>query len=81
MSSTTLTAVDAPAEFTYLEWRDHYKTERPFQALDIPDDAVDKRSGNVIFRQGHPETVHDIRGHEQEYTLDGHGEHHYSSNC
>nr|QTE75998.1 ScyL2 [Scytalidium album] len=64
---------DALAKFTYLEWHDHYRTERPFQALDILHNAVDKREGNVSFKEGGKEVVHDVRGHEQDFTLDKHG--------
>src|SRR5947207_1736367 len=79
MATTTATAqetVDSLAKLTYLEWHDHYKTEKPFMALDIPEDAVDKRGGNITFKQGEEEVIHDIRGHEKDFTLDGHGLHH-----
>lgn len=78
MATTTSTitsqqAHDAVTKFTYLEWHSHYDTEKPFQALEIPDDAVDKREGNVSFKEGGEEVVHDVSGREEAFTLDNHG--------
>lgn len=76
MATSTMTAqktVDTVAKLTYLEWQDHYKTEKPFIALDVPKDAVDQRGGNVTFKQSAGDVMHDIRGSEKDFTLDGHG--------
>jgi len=76
MATTTITAqqtYDTPAKLTYLEWHDHYKTEKPFMVIRYPDDPPEVNGGNVTFKEGEEEIIHDIRGHEDDFTLDGNG--------
>ena len=62
-----------PAKLTYLEWHDHYETEKPFMVIRYPDDPPEMTGGNVTFKEGDEEIIHDIRGHEGDFTLDGNG--------
>ena len=79
-TTTTLSAIkqtgDVPAKLTYLEWHDHYETEEPHLVLTTPDDPPDAYAGNVTFKEGDEEIIHDVRGHEDEFTLDKQGTRH-----
>ena len=74
--TTTQQTGDVPAKLTYLEWHDHYETEEPHFVLTTPDDPPDAYAGNVTFREGDEEIIHDVRGHEDDFALDKHGECH-----
>jgi hypothetical protein len=65
---------DLTSAFDYLVWDPLYQREKPFQVLtDIPKESADQRKDNLSFKTGPPETIHDVRGHEQSYSLDRHG--------
>ncbi|OIW28678.1 hypothetical protein CONLIGDRAFT_577319 [Coniochaeta ligniaria NRRL 30616] len=58
----------------YLQWDDKFLTEKPFQLYaDIPADSPSSLRGNVSFEEGEPEKIHDVRGCDHEFTLDGQG--------
>jgi hypothetical protein len=62
------------AMFKYVEWQDLYKTERPYQILSaLPEEDPDVRSSNLIFHDGPPQEVEDVRGQESKFSLDDHG--------
>ena len=57
---------------SYLEWKDLFKTEKPFQLfLNIPWDAIDTRQTNMDFEETLC-VIQDIRGREGEFNLDEH---------
>lgn len=41
-----------------------------------PDDPPEMKGGNVTFKEGDEEIIHDIRGREEDFTLDGNGKPH-----
>lgn len=48
---------------TYVDWQEKYKIEKPYQlfsALSEIDSGL--RTTNLVFRDGPPEIMHDIRG-------------------
>lgn len=62
------------ARFSYLKWQKLYETEKPFQVFSsISLDAEEQRSTNLVFEDGEPQTVYDIRGREAEFDLDQNG--------
>ena len=68
MASGTVTA-----EVQYLKRLALYAKEKPFQLfVPVAPDAVDTRSTNLDF-EGRDQTFEDIRGREDEYSLDSHG--------
>lgn len=68
MSSGTVTA-----EVLYLKKLPLYTKEKPFQLFVPPAaDAVDKRADNLEF-EAKEQTFVDIRGREDEFSLDTHG--------
>jgi len=65
---------DEHTAFHFLKWQELYYKEKPFQIyIDIPKDAPDQRSHNLLFEQGQETTVRNVRGRENEYTLDKNG--------
>ncbi|EED18849.1 conserved hypothetical protein [Talaromyces stipitatus ATCC 10500] len=73
LATTSKNGGDVPAKLTYIEWHDHYETEEPHFVLNTPDDPPDAYAGNVTFKEGEEEIIHDIRGHEDKFTLDKQG--------
>ncbi|EED11426.1 conserved hypothetical protein [Talaromyces stipitatus ATCC 10500] len=62
------------ARFEYLKWSPLYEKERPFQTfLAIPDTAPDQRRHNLVFEKGEEQVIFDLRGQEQNFSLDIHG--------
>lgn len=62
------------ATFKYVKWQDLYKAERPYQILSaLPEEDPDARSSNLIFHDGPPQEVEDVRGQESKFSLDEHG--------
>ncbi|MCJ1246226.1 hypothetical protein MMC30_003432 [Trapelia coarctata] len=65
---------DETACLTYLEWQELYEHEKPFQIFSaVPESAEDQRTDNLVFKNGEPETMHDIRGNESRFTLNQNG--------
>ena len=63
------------AQLNYLEWQPVYLKEKPYQVFSniSENDPVIDRTTNLVFRPGDPETIHDARGHEEEFDLDMEG--------
>lgn len=65
---------DETTAFHFLKWQELYETEKPFQIyIDIPKDAPDQRSDNLVFEQGQETVVRNVRGNENAFGLDSHG--------
>src|SRR4051812_9700442 len=60
------------ARLGYLDWQERYLFEKPFQLFMPINDAHVQRT-NLVFEHGEPETIHDIRGDETNFTLDFNG--------
>jgi len=61
-------------EFHYVEWQDLYKDEKPFQILiDLPGEATNKRTTNLVFSKGIEENIQDVREQLSKFDLDIHG--------
>lgn len=64
---------DMEASFKFIKWQDLYETEKPFQIFaNLPDDATDKRFSNLDWEDT-PTRVADLRGCEEQYSLDANG--------
>ena len=64
---------DTVSSIKYIKDIELYKKEKPFQILiDIPKHAPDQRHTNVVYEE-REEIFNDVRGKEQEYSLDDHG--------
>lgn len=62
------------AKFHYLQWQKLYTTEKPFQILiDLPKNAADKRTTNLVFSEGPEECIEDVRQEMDGYKLDTYG--------
>jgi hypothetical protein len=60
--------MDEVASFKYFKWQDLYHSVKPYLALmDVPEGVP---RANFEFEPGPEEIVHDMRGHEHEFTLD-----------
>lgn len=57
--------------FLYFKWEPLHEREKPYVIyMDVPDGVP---SRNFTLEPGPPETVHDIRPHVDDFTLDRHG--------
>jgi hypothetical protein len=62
------------ATFEYFQWRDIYKTEKPYEILiNLPSDKKHLPTHNLAFETVRNLKVEDVRGHESEFCLDTHG--------
>jgi hypothetical protein len=63
------------ARFHYLEWRDLFRREKPYEIfINLPPEQDHVPRTNLSFKRAPiAHTVHDVRGHEQEFDLDTHG--------
>jgi len=65
---------DEKSRFTYLQWQELYKTQKPYQIfINLPEHVPEIQQTNLVFKSGEDEIIHDIRGCEASYTLDDHG--------
>lgn len=66
---------DEFANFQYIEWQDQYNNVKPFQVFSHQAETsiADSSSTNLVFKEGPTELIHDVRGHEDQFTLDRHG--------
>ena len=73
--SNGLSPRDETVNLGYTKWLPIYETEKPFKILsDLRSSEHDDYSPtNVESEKGEPETVHDLRGQENNFTLDSHG--------
>lgn len=61
------------ASIKFLKWLPLCEREKPFNIfLDIPDDAADQRTNNLVFEDG-PTEIQDVRGQEGIFSLDKNG--------
>lgn len=64
---------DAVGTIKYIKRLDLYKKEKPFQIfIDIPKTAPDQRFTNLLYEE-REETFRDVRGKEENFTLNDHG--------
>ncbi|KAF2809389.1 uncharacterized protein BDZ99DRAFT_509002 [Mytilinidion resinicola] len=69
-----MTTTTQQMKLKYFQWDEKYRTEKPFQLYaDIPAGVPDSIRGNVKFTDGETETIEDVRGQEEKYSLDNHG--------
>ncbi|MCJ1281118.1 hypothetical protein MMC26_000436 [Xylographa opegraphella] len=62
------------AQLTFLQWQDLYNREKPFELVtEIPSEALDQRRTNLVFHTVGTQAIEDVRGDEEQYTLDRHG--------
>ncbi|KAM0812687.1 hypothetical protein AB5N19_12678 [Seiridium cardinale] len=62
------------ASLRYLEWKDLFNHEKPFQVLiDVPEHSEDQRQSNLTFHDGQIEKIRDVRSSITDYKLDIHG--------
>lgn len=60
--------------FQYLEWKDLFYHEKPFQIIiDLPQDALASRKSNLTFHQGGEELIEDVRDRLDEFDINKHG--------
>ncbi|KAK0116361.1 hypothetical protein ONS95_013381 [Cadophora gregata] len=65
---------DVMVSFSYLQWQELYKHEKPFQIFSqIPPDFPNRRPTNLVFWNAPEEAVKDLRGIEGQFTLDQNG--------
>lgn len=68
-----MTTHDITTSLNFLQWQELYEEERPFQIfINIPEDAEDQRNTNLVFEKVGL-TVHDVRGHSEDFSLDTNG--------
>ncbi|KAF6229943.1 hypothetical protein HO133_004280 [Letharia lupina] len=69
-----LSFADEKTRLHFLKWQDLYKREKPFQIyIDVPKDAADQRQHNLVFEEGEVTVIKNVRGHEDDYSLDKNG--------
>lgn len=65
---------DELTKFSFLEWQDVYEKEKPFVVyFDVSEFAPDARRHNLSFHLGDCQVVHDVRNHEDDFSLDSTG--------
>ena len=65
---------DLKADFEYIQWRDIYQHEKPFEIfIDLPPELKDTQRTNLIFQPVAKQIIHDARGREADFSLDTHG--------
>ena len=61
------------ATLRFLDWQELYYKEKPFQIfIDIPEDAVDQRSSNLVFKNVEV-PLRDVRTIPDRFSLDSNG--------
>ncbi|KAI0407264.1 hypothetical protein F4802DRAFT_554752 [Xylaria palmicola] len=61
------------AHLVYLQWQDLYNEEKPFQVFaNIPEGSTERLT-NLVFGAGPLIKINDLRGNEDNFTLDGNG--------
>ena len=66
---------DEQASLNYLDWQELYEIEKPFQLFSVAGDGslLDRRTTNLVFKEGNAECIHDVRGSEPQYSLNKQG--------
>jgi hypothetical protein len=64
---------DEQSRIVYLEWQDLYNEEKPFQVFaNVPHDSTERLT-NLVFAPSPPLRIHDLRGRENDFSLDRNG--------
>lgn len=64
---------DLVVTLKFLDWQELYAREKPFQIfIDIPDDAEDQRSSNLVFKNVQVPLI-DVRTIPDNFSLDANG--------
>ena len=65
---------DLEADFEYIQWRDIYQHEKPFEIfIDLPPELKNARRTNLIFQPVAKQIIQDARGREADFSLDTYG--------
>ena len=68
-----MSSPDLEVTLKFLDWQELYSREKPFQIfIDVPDDAVDQRSSNLVFRNVEV-PLKDVRTVPEDFSLDVNG--------
>ena len=59
------------ASLRYIQWEEKFRTAKPFSIFG--EDLEGLPQQNYRTDWGDPQTIHDVRGHEPEYSLDDNG--------
>ncbi|CAI6088063.1 unnamed protein product [Clonostachys chloroleuca] len=62
---------DEISQLNYIQNSDLFLRQKPYEILSEVPDGCEK--SNFRLRTGHAETIHDIRGYEDQFDLDNHG--------
>lgn len=74
METSQLTGSQERAKFQYLKWTDKYLSEPPFEKYSIGEKISDAPTdGTNLHFEEEDILVKDIRGHEQDFSLDNNG--------
>lgn len=73
MTLTKLPPCDEKVRFRYLAWQDIYRQVKPYRTDKANDGRHDDQPHNLVFRCGEEQTVYDIRGIEDRFSLDENG--------
>ncbi len=70
---TRMVASEMEVTLKFLDWQELYSREKPFQIfIDIPEDATDQRSSNLVFK-GIQVPLKDVRAMPDQFSLDANG--------
>lgn len=72
-TASVLSAPGIPANFAYIEWQDSFAKEKPVQVVDAHNMNPDQKAATITFHDDNVEEVHDVRGHESEFSIDVQG--------
>lgn len=69
----TINSREEIAQVKYLQWQELYKREKPFQVFaEVPENSTERLS-NLVFVDSPPLVIRDIRGKEEQFSLDQNG--------
>ena len=65
---------DLTTSFDYLVWNPSFQKGKPVRILvNAPKARAGEKKNLLLYKAGPPETVVDVRGREEQYSLDSHG--------
>lgn len=74
MAAIVATPRHEQATFSYIQWKDIYSDEKPYEILaDLPTEASSAAKTNITLEKGSPVNVTDVRGLEEDFSLDKNG--------
>ncbi|KAF2437989.1 methyltransferase CmcJ [Karstenula rhodostoma CBS 690.94] len=74
MSTVAAMSRHEQAIFSYIQWKDIYKDEKPYEILaDLPIEANGTAKTNITLEKGTADNVTDVRDREAEFSLDNNG--------